>query len=372
MSPAPPGPRGPGGAGPSPLPPPAPPNRFERHPRLTGLGFLAAALVVLEWALRLADPVPLRFAHEMRRVHRYSRAWRVDLVPSSSARLRLDRSDGSPLLDFGLAAGEEAFRLGGGPAGLRAAPPGTRYVHAIGDSYTMGWGVEARDAWPAVLDGRLPPGLRALNLGVDGFGAIGATEKSVALAERYPPALAVYLFSPNDPADDERAAAAAARPAAVHAANEALDALRRASWLANVPFALRYRLQFRAGPARTGHAADGSEGLVRPVLDLSRIPAPDPRHPTLAALRRYRDFLAGRGARLTVLVLSTQPESLRAYRFCREQGIETVLFDTPPAMRIPDEGHFNAAGNRAVAALALSLVRRAGSGEPPGAGGTLE
>jgi hypothetical protein len=37
-----------------------------------------------------------------------------------------------------------------------------------------------------------------LNLGVDGFGAIGATAKSQELAERYPPACAVYLFSPND------------------------------------------------------------------------------------------------------------------------------------------------------------------------------
>jgi hypothetical protein len=156
----------------------------------------------------------------------------------------------------------------------------------------------------------------------------------------------------------------------VHLASEALDAVRRASWLASVPFALRYRLQFRAGPARPAPAAGGD--LARPVLDAASLPSPDPSHPTFAALRRYRDFLAGRGARLVVLVLSTQPESLRAYRFCREQGIEAVLFDTPPAMRIPDEGHFNAAGNRAVAALALSLILPAGGGEPPGAGGTLE
>ena len=353
-----------------------PANRFERHPWLTGLGLLTGALLFLEIALRLADPVPLRFAHEMRRVHRYSRAWRVDLVPSRFARLRVDRSDGSPLLDFPLTTGPDGFRVADLPGAARPPEPGTRFVHAIGDSYTLGWGLEAAASWPAVLDGQLPPGLRAIDLGVDGFGAIGATGKSMALADRYPPALALYLFSPNDPADDEQAAAAAARPLALHLASEALDAARRASYVACLPFALRYRLQFRVGPARPGPAsADPAtapvDRLARPDPDVESLPAPDPRHPSLAALRRYRDFLAARGARLAVLVLSTQPESLRAYRFCREQGIPAVLFDVPPDMRIADEGHFNAAGNRAVAALAWRLA--VGPGEDlPAQPGTLE
>ena len=95
-----------------------------------------------------------------------------------------------------------------------------------------------------------------------------------------------------------------------------------------------------------------------------RLTAPPGDYPTFTALRAYRDFLAARGARLLVLVLSTQPESLAAYRFCREQGIEARLFDVPPALRIPDEGHFNAAGNEAVAALVAGLL---GAG-PNGAG----
>jgi lysophospholipase L1-like esterase len=87
--------------------------------------------------------------------------------------------------------------------------------------------------------------------------------------------------------------------------------------------------------------------------------APPVGHPTFAGLLSYRDFLAARGARLLVLVLSTQPESLTAYRFCREQGIEAHLFDVPLAQRIPDEGHFNAAGNEAVAALVAQLLSKA-------------
>jgi hypothetical protein len=56
-------------------------------------------------------------------------------------------------------------------------------------------------------------------------------------------------------------------------------------------------------------------------------------------------------------VLSNQPESLTAYRFCREQRIEAHLIDVPPALRLPDEGHFNAAGNEAVAGLVDELLR---------------
>jgi lysophospholipase L1-like esterase len=354
-----------------------PGGRFERHPRLTGAGLLAGALLLVELALRIAAPAPLRFAHEMRRVHRYSRTSRVELRPSQAVRLRLLRSDGQALFDFQLTTGSEGFRVG--DAERAALPAGGGYLHAIGDSYTMGWGVDAASAYPARLARRTGPELRVLNLGVDGFGAIAATAKSRALAERYPPTQAVYLFCPNDLDDDVRAAAVAGRGSLTHAAHEALDALRRASYLAGVPFALRYRLQFRAGPAAPGTGtATGTETAAETATETATetttetttldpttlllpepaaLPAPPEHHPTFAALLAYRDFLAARGARLLVLVLSNQAESLMAYRFCREQGIEAHLFDVPPALRLPDEGHFSAAGNEAVAALVERLLR---------------
>jgi GDSL-like Lipase/Acylhydrolase family len=343
---------------------PSPGGRFERHPRLTGAGLLAGALVALELALRLFAPVPLRFAHAMREVHGYSRVARVDLRPSQSARLRIERRGGEPLFDFRITTGSDAFRIVEGEDVPRAA----RYVHAIGDSYTMGWGVEARHSYPARLAQALAPELGVLNLGVDGFGAIGATAKSRALADRYPPAAAVYLFCPNDLDDDLQAAAVARRGEAAHAAYEFVDALRRASYLAGVPFALRYRLQFREGAAgtETRTETNQTETTLEPMKLLlpepAAPPAPPERSPTFAALRGYRDFLEARGARLVVLVLSNQPEALMAYRFCKEQGIEAHLFDVPPGMRIPDEGHFNAFGNGAVAALVEQLLRKAPNG----------
>ena len=351
----------------------SPGGRFERHPRLTGAGLFVLALVALEVALRLASPVTLRFAHEMRRVHGYSRLSRVDLRPSQSARLRIDRSDRRPLFDFQLTTGINGFRIV--ESEPEEVPRAARYLHAIGDSYTMGWGVAAAQSYPAQLGRRLAPGLAVLNLGVDGFGAIGATAKSRSLADRYPPGAAVYLFSPNDPDDDVQASAVSRRTTASHVLHEAFHALRRSSYVAAIPFAVRYRLQFRAGPDAS--AAIGPSGALtgagevvweQPTALLlpepETLPAPEAGSPTFEALRAYRDFLKAREARLVVLVLSNQLESLRAYRFCKEQGIEAHLFDVPPAMRIPGEGHFNANGNGAVAALVAELLRKA----PTGAG----
>jgi hypothetical protein len=305
----------------------------------------------------------------MREVHGYSRVSRVDLRPSQSARLRIDRSDGTPLFDFRLTTGAEGFRL------VEDEPPprAERYVHAIGDSYTMGWGVDARASYPARLAELVGPGLGVLNLGVDGFGAIGATAKSRALADRYPPAAAIYLFSPNDPEDDAQAWAVSRRTTPSHVLHEAFHALRRSSYVAGIPFALRYSLQFRAGPARDetsgtqpgGMLTGGQIEWVDPTSLLlpepTTLPAPRSDSPTFTALGQYRDFLKGRGARLVVLVLSNQPESLLAYSYCKSHGIEAHLFDVPPSMRIADEGHFNALGNGAVAALVERLLKAAPS-----------
>ena len=230
----------------------------------------------------------------------------------------------------------------------------------------MGWGVDSRLSYPARLAQALAPELGVLNLGVDGFGAIGATAKSRALADRYPPAAAVYLFCPNDLDDDVQAAALARRGSGGARRVRRVDALPPDELPAGraVRAALPAAVPGRAGRAgRDERGEDGRRSRRKrtrsTALDPTKLllpepaspPAPRPTSPTFAALREYRDFLAARGARLVVLALSNQPESLMAYRFCKEQGIEAHLFDVPPEMRIPDEGHFNALGNAAVAAL---------------------
>ena len=139
----------------------------------------------------------------------------------------------------------------------------------------MGWGVDDAQAYPAVLDSLLPQGPRVLNLGVDGFGAVAATERSRELADRFPPVQAIYLFVPNDFEDDERAARVAGRPGLLHAGFEALDALRRVTYLANVPFALKWHLLSARAADETG--APGARGRTGSSPPRASSSTPTPR-----------------------------------------------------------------------------------------------
>ena len=304
-------------------------------------------LLAVEGLLRAFAPGAIVFVHAARHVHRYSPRWAVDLIPSSRERLRLEGTGGRKLLDFVLTVGPDGFRAMAG--GSRPGAAG-RFIHAIGDSYTMGWGVDDAQAYPAVLDSLLPQGPRVLNLGVDGFGAVAATERSRELADRFPPVHVIYLFVPNDFEDDERAARVAGRPGLLHAGFEALDALRRVSYLANVPFALKWHLLLArapAGPTLRAHTAAGelpSSGVVLDP-DPASLPPVDHTIPSLAQIGAYGRFLKERGARFTVLALSTQSPSLACYRFCRDTGVEAHLIEVPESLRIPGDGHFTAAGN---------------------------
>ncbi len=323
-------------------------------------------LLGAEGLLRVFAPSAIAFVHAARQVHRYSPRWAVDLIPDSRARLRLEGTGGRTLLDFVMTVGPDGFRSIAGP---RPGAAG-RFIHAIGDSYTMGWGVDDAQAYPAVLDSLLPRGPRVLNLGVDGFGAVAATERSRELADRFPPVQVIYLFVPNDFEDDERAARVARRPGLLHAGLEALDVLRRVTYLANVPFAVKWHLLSARSAERPGTRADTADGEAPSsgvVLDPepASLPAVNHENPSLAQIAAFSRFLGERGARFTVLALSTQPPSVACYRFCRDTGIETHLIEMPEALRIPGDGHFTVAGNAWLAAWVRDHVLSDGRATNP-------
>jgi len=343
-------------------------NRFERRPLRTWLLLLAIGLLVAEAALRIVNPSILEFVHEARQVHAYSRRWVVDLVPRQAAHLRLVDRCGALLVNFILTTGEDGFRI---PDRVRDLPPlrdgahPTRYLHAIGDSYTMGWGVDYASSYPARLEARLPVTWRVLNLGVDGFGTRAATEKSMALAERYPPAAAVYLFSPNDPDDDRRAEAQEAWPGVVSIAWSGLDVLRRHSYLANVPFAVRWARRFRPScpPERPPERVlEGSLDARDWLVSVGAAPDEDP--PSWRYLARYAAFLRQRNVPLMVLAVDDAPASRRFVAACRRHGVAAELLAPPPAARLRDDGHLNRQGNEALARY-LSGVRFGNLGLSP-------
>ncbi len=80
-------------------------------------------------------------------------------------------------------------------------PPGTLRVLAVGDSFTDGVGVFARDTWPAQLQRRLRarlPKAEVVNCGHADLDALGVAERFRTHVARHDPNLVLYAFVLND------------------------------------------------------------------------------------------------------------------------------------------------------------------------------
>lgn len=340
-----------------------------RHEKKVLVGLLLALLLVAEAGLRLADPSIFHFVYASRQVHGYSPRWRVELVPERSRHLLLRGADGQALLSFVVTTNRDGLRIADRPIddplepfrATAAGAAGLQRIHCIGDSFTMGWGVSYAASYPAILDWMLPTDVKVLNLGVDGFGTIAATEKSEALWPAFPAAHVVYLFVPGDFADDARLLPVRERSALVHGLYGLLDGVRRHSYFANVPFALRWHLRFAAQRTSREVAAEkrlhaaAAEGVTLRV-EPEELPAVDGAQPSLQRLAAFQDFVRSRHSRLTVLVLGTASEALQTYAFCQQQGIEAHVLAFPPSMHLLREGHLNQLGNYALARFVAEQV----------------
>jgi hypothetical protein len=344
-------------------------NRFRRRPVLSLLTSLAAILLAAELGLRVWSPGALQFSYSFRRVVRYHDRWYVDLIPDTSSTVRWQNGRGVHVLNFLLTVGRYGFRTHDRELDGRPSPGSGKFIHAIGDSFTMGWGVNYDSSYPARLDFDLPPDLRVLNLGLAGFGTVAAVEKSRALSDLFPPAAVVYLFHPNDYGDDERAARWARLPGIAHRAADVANELRRHTYLANLPFAAVWWL-------RRGSEADAGEDDFRTeklsaasplaLTDARRGDSPsDPTRGAVSkeALLRHARFLSERGAPLIVLSLHPRGNTRDFDAFCRENGIESHLLEAPKELFLIHEGHLNQLGNQQLAFyVAAILKRRLGGG----------
>ena len=331
-------------------------TRFVRRPWLGALTVFVLLSAVAELLLRLAPPQALRFAHDSRAVYRYHPRWRTDFVPDATAAIRW-RVDEGWVLNFVVTTNASGFRWHDRTVDhplVRA--PGQRIVHTIGDSFTMGWGVDYEASYPALLQRDLGERSLVLNLGLNGYGAVGAVEKSALVGESFPPDVVVYLATENDYEDDDIAKRFSEMPAVVRGLLDTFDVLRRHSYLANVGHALRwwfyYRDVFASGAER---AVPTSDDAITEMTD----DGPDDAllgAASKVALQAYADRLRAEGVRLVVVAHGTGPVAADIARYCRAHDIEVHHIVVPAVWHLYREGHFNPEGNARVAAFIAGLI----------------
>ncbi|MBD3393815.1 MAG: hypothetical protein GF418_16925 [Chitinivibrionales bacterium] len=347
------------------------PNRFERHPVATWAGLVVAALVALEIGLRLFTPRMVRFAHDYRKTYRYHDEWYADLDPGTWTLLHLRNRRGHTIFNFLVTVGPHGFRTYDRRLDNNfrdvTGNNGKKVIHATGDSFCMGWGGSYVSSYPAQLDFMLPREYRVINLGMNGYGAVGALGKSRALSDRFPPAAVVYLASSNDYMDDRNAERYRRLPWAVHRLFDAFNVMRRHVYFASIPYALRWWLFYRGSLAATDD--DFVEKKVQRrdnPADFTVVENAQPSDPSQGTVSKqtildYSRYLSQRGIPFIVIGHGTDPgANLDLCAFCREQGIETYLLDVPGELRLAADGHFSHFGNYRLALFVRSVLEKRG------------
>jgi lysophospholipase L1-like esterase len=161
-------------------------------------------------------------------------------------------------------------------------PPGRLRIVIIGDSVTLGWGVNDADTFPAqaeaILRERFPGrDLEVINLGVGGYD----TRQEVTLLERnvarLDPDVVLVGFYSNDVPDtmDDKGPAPAPAPGTVVTAPVKVMHINAAdtSWLARL--ARKSRLAFLAGRTLNRFASRGEWGMARYEMEMQLLAGTD-------------------------------------------------------------------------------------------------
>lgn len=341
-------------------------NFFRRHWILSIIITWTFIIGMSELALRIVDPQIFDYVYSGRRIFKYSTSWRVDLEPGITAHLRLGKYDGENLYNFLVTTNDFGFRtydreIDGnyiyGEESKEDNADATHFIHAIGDSFTMGWGGDYTSSYPSILDWILPVNYRVLNLGIAGFGAVAATEKSKSLWDRYPAVHVIYLFCPYNDFSDDEIIIRRRQPAykIYHMLRHIYSFIRKYSYLSNIPYVIEtHRTYYRAR-----NSSDYSYGKVisRDKVKYEDIIINDPPpvlvdnadHPTFTQISAYADFLREHNGGFTVLLMDTGPESAKMYSFCKSKAIDVHMLSIPKEMKLLQDGHFNFAGNFLIA-----------------------
>jgi hypothetical protein len=342
-------------------------NRFTRHPFITFLAIMAFLVLIAEFTLRLVGPDILEFAYNFRQVYRYHDRWYTDFEPGSATRIALKDSSGSYFFNFLITINEYGFKDHDRRLDSHLTPgKGEKIIHTIGDSFTMGWGVGNDSSYPAILNFNLPQEYRVLNLGLNGFGTIAATEKSMIIGRQFAPVIVVYLATENDYSDDERAVVHSRRPSLVHGYYKILNWLRQHTYVVSAPFALYWWTYYRGSIVTKAKDFVENKHLHRFVStnfklqnDPSSVSDPRMGEYSKSALLKYSEFLKKSGVHFLVVLHGTGKVVKDLFAFCREHQIDACLIEVPSVFKLARDGHFNLLGNYRLAEFVRNkLVKR--------------
>ena len=378
---------------------------------IIAIGFgLAFAIFLAEGMLHLvADFLPLevqlRTGHELsfghkRGIRDFHRDWRQTFAPHPDNGYIY-----KPNLDLVLRGHPDfTYRLRTNAQGYRDeldVGDSQACAIALGDSFTYGWGVDAENAWPEILQTRWK--CRVVNLGVSSYGSERILHSLEKTGWNYHPTLVIWAYFMNDPWDVSkfRAWRESKQPNMLEWDQMMKRARRRekqespsqASWREflhrhMISFALvKWTLKnwgYGQGQLQQVKYRDQYVDLIFHFKHLRKwIDVSDPRyiaglHATKEALRKAKVEAASRSAALLVVLFPpkelvywyllsdlklniTEPMLLRPYRdminLCNDIEINCLNLTTKLRKRAQmgiqlyfrQDGHLNSIGNQVVA-----------------------
>ncbi len=339
-------------------------NRFSKHPVASSLMILFFLSVLIEVILRIANPDILEFAYNFRQVYKYHDNWRTDFEPNTSSLLRLKDSSGSYFFNFIITVNEFGFRTYDRKLDYNLVRgENEKIIHTIGDSFTMGWGVNYEASYPAILEFMAPSDYRVLNLGLNGYGTIGATEKSLEISKVFFPDIVIYLATENDYVDDDKASTYSGHPYLIHRVFDLLNFFRQHTYSASSPFALKWWLYFRHSISVTDNDFPKHKtSYISIENDFKLLSTDHKSDPNIGAnsknaLLRYNNYLSQRKVPFIVLSHGVGKVSRDINAFCKEHGISSYLVEVPKDLKLIKEGHFNQIGNYKMALLIYKILK---------------
>ncbi|MFC1664587.1 hypothetical protein ACFL17_03025 [Pseudomonadota bacterium] len=206
-------------------------------------------------------------------------------------------------------------------------------------------------SYPAILEFMLPKQYRVLNLGLNGYGLLAATEKSQSIADIFPPDIVIYLATENDYREDQEASTYAGASYLRLRFNDLRNWFRRHSYLGSFVHALRWQVIYSKSINVTGSEIASKKIFYQAneksfqVVEYNGISDPELGQKSKQTILKYNNYLTERGIPFIVIAHESGEVAQDLFAFCREQNIPSYLVHTPKSFKLVRDNHFNHLGN---------------------------